>query len=395
MGRPYATSAESLLQTSCPGEYRRCKNIIQTSFDKFSNPAIYPSSNGFVRAVYAAYSNHHHLSIRPEDVWFAILTQLSFHVNAHAEELRSFFVAHQGRKKINVIEMGTINSVDIGQLAVRMTHEMEKHIVDQDLRKWTMPDFSTTEDKDRVTTAVIMMGAMQKYFSYGMTLLCGIPSVTLLGEKDDWIKMRHRLQKLPQLGREPEQFASLLTPVLDYFIRSFDDPTDPKVLTFWSKVAHQDSGFSGPTYMSGWITAFCFWDANGKCLYRPPTAHYARGCDIDGTLFHRVDTEDIPEAYVSVPVTVDDNGVEYKTRMVAGSVGIQAWSSGSPLDESQWQGYPNTPSSGSNVGLDSIQPVSGWWMYELVDGDENEDNSGKMETRAQLPRARDGIPIGA
>ena len=290
-----------------------------------------------------------------------------------------------------MFDVGTIKTVDFGPLAVRMTNEMDKHVVDPDLRQWVMPDFTTTMDTDTVTAAVLMMGAMQEYFSYKMTLGCGIPSVTLLGERDDWIKIQSRLDKLPQLGPEPGQFARLLRPVLEYFVRSFDSPGDPGPRSFWTRIAHQNGG-SRRHFLSGWITAFCFWDADGKCLYNVPTgtvdtndrsASYptSPGCDIDGTLYHRVDTNDIPKGYVSLPVTVDDNGVVHKTRMVAGSVGIQLHSSGLPVDESQARIYgpsfawgPNGdttyagggPGVGYPVNLDSIQPVSGWWIYEII-----------------------------
>ena len=387
---PPVVSAEQLLEKSCQVEHRNCKNLIQSSFGDFSNALICSSSNGFVRACYHAYSNHHRLILRPEDIWFAILTQLSFHVNAHAEELRPFFVTHEGRKELEVFEFGTIKTVDFGPLAVRMTKEMDKHVVDPDLRQWIMPDFTTTTDTDTVTAAVLMMGAMQEYFSYKMHLCCGIPSVTLLGERDDWVKIQSRLDKLPQLGSEPAQFAGLLRPVLKYFVGSFDSPSDPGVLSFWSRIAHQNGG-SGPHYLSGWITAFCFWNGDGKCLYKAPigsvdtikrSASYptSPGCDLDGTFYHRVDTNDIPNGYVSLPVTVDDNGFEYKTRMVAGSVGIQLRSSGLPVDESRALIYGSSFAWGSNgdttyagggpgvgypVNLDTIQPVSGWWMYEI------------------------------
>jgi hypothetical protein len=38
------------------------------------------------------------------------------------EELRDYFVAHEGRKELEVKEVGTIHSVDFGLLAQRMTH---------------------------------------------------------------------------------------------------------------------------------------------------------------------------------------------------------------------------------------------------------------------------------
>lgn len=395
-GRPWinpppVVSTEQLFQKSCKKEYRDCKQIIQSSFNDLPNASICASSNGFVRACHHAYSNHHHLILRPEDIWFAILSQLSFHINAHAEELRSFFVAHEGREELEVFGIGTIKTVDFGPLTVRMTKEMDKHIVDPDMRQWILPDFSTTTQTDTVTAAVLMMGAMQEYFSYKMILCCGIPSVTLLGEKDDWIKIQDRLDKLPQLGPEPEQFTKLLKPIMEYYIRSFDVPDDPEVRSFWTRIAHQNGG-SRRHYLSGWITAFCFWDAGGKCLYNTPEGAVntndrsksyptSPGCNIDGTLYHRVDTNDIPSGYVSVPVTVDDHGRLYKTRMMAGSVGIQLRRSGLPVDQSRGHMYGSSFAWGTNgetthagggpgvgypVDLDTLQPASGWWMYEIA-----------------------------
>jgi hypothetical protein len=358
-------------------------NCIQSSFKDLTNTNICPSSNGFVCAVFAAYSHHHHLSIRPEDVWFTILSQLSFYINAHAEELRSSFVAHEGQKELVVSGIGTIQTVDVGGLAVRLTHEMEQHLVDAELREWIMPNFSTTTATDTIVAAIIMMGSMQKYFSYKMSMCCGIPSVTLLGEKADWVEIRRRVDKLASFGKETEQFSLLLAPILDYFIRTFDNTEDAKVVEFWTKIAHQHSNSSGPSYLSGWITAFCFWDSKGKLLFREPRGDVGdddlgqQGCNIDGTVYHRVDTSDIPEAYVSVPVTVDDNGIEFKTRMVAGLVGIEVSSSGEKLDNSNrpnvWvEDEPGGLKLKEDIsdedkvtGLDSLQPVAGWWMYEL------------------------------
>ena len=77
-----------------------------------------PSRNGFVWGAIKAYSKHRHLKIRPEDIWMAILTKLSSYTNAHAEELRGSFVAHQGKKDL-IIECkpGTRYAVDFGDFA--------------------------------------------------------------------------------------------------------------------------------------------------------------------------------------------------------------------------------------------------------------------------------------
>ncbi|KAG9190003.1 hypothetical protein G6011_08091 [Alternaria panax] len=369
-----AHSAEELFRASCPNEARQCKRLIRPPTADFTRLNIIPSSNGFVMAAYKAYSHHHHLIIRPEDVWFSILTQISFYINAHAEELRSSFVNHTGQKEILVTDVGSIDSVDVGTLVMMLTDQMKRQLVDPQLHDWIMPSFTTTTQTDTVTAAVIMMGTMQKYFNYRMSLTCGIPSVTLLGIQADWIDIRQRLDKLPQFGREPEQFRALLCPVLDHFIYTFEDPLHLKVVDFWTKIADKHSNSSGPSYLSGWITAFCFWDCEGNMLYRQGQG----GCDIDGTSYHRVNTEEIPSAYMSVPVVVDDNGKEIDTKMIAGLLGMAASSSGERLDVSEghkaWvqkfgpfaaaEFVDVLPLVGDDTGLDTLQPVTGWFMHE-------------------------------
>ena len=62
---------------------------------------------------------------------------------------------------------------------------LEENVVDTGLREWIILDFSTTTRDDRVVAGVLMMGTLQKYFSYMFSIVCGIPSVTLLGTEED------------------------------------------------------------------------------------------------------------------------------------------------------------------------------------------------------------------
>jgi Domain of unknown function (DUF4419) len=394
--RSQVSSVEDLLKSACPHEAARSKWIIRSSFLDLSSNTVSAISNGFVHAAINAYSLHHHLTFRPEDVWFAILTQLSFHINANAEELRSFFVAHEGKKHLVIYGGGDIHTADFGGMAVQMTDLMQKNIVDPELKDWVMPDFTTTKQDDQVTAAVLFMGALQKYFTYEMKLRCGIPTVTLLGEKEDWVKIRQRIDFLPRLGKQPKAFAKLLTVILDYFVKSFEEPSAPDVLEFWSKIAER-SGGSGINYLSGWITAFCFWGEDGSCQYNSGSISDRmmpnlrdESAQIDGVKFQRIDISKIPGGFASVPVKVDDNGTIYWTKMVAGSMGMKGTSSGQVLDES-YQHYGNiSPTLEDNIGLDSIQPLTGWLMYEDKDsamevGKDETSNLDVTEAESQKP----------
>lgn len=230
--------------------------IIQSSFPDGAPEGFISSPNGFVNTAIRAYSTHHHLRIRPEDIWLAILTQLSSYINAHAEELRGSFVSHQGKKKLEIVySSGSRYTVDWADFAENIGRMIQDNVVDPDLRQWVLPAFSTTTEQDVVVASIVMMASMQNYFDYGCMITCGLPSVTLLGQKEDYELILHRLDKLRSYGEEPTQFANLLTPIIKRFIRSFDDPKSEETLDFWNRIVTSWNMGSGADHYSGWITA--------------------------------------------------------------------------------------------------------------------------------------------
>ena len=403
--RTRTSEAEELFKDACQNEYRLSKGLMRSSVsdDELATKNIYASVNGLVHSALAAWSGHHHLTLRPEDIWFSILTQLSFYINEHAEELRSFFVAHEGQKELVTLHYDSIRDRDFGKVALQMTMLIEKNINDPELRTWIMPQFTTTTDTDRVVAAILMMGSMQKYFSYTSRSMCGIPSVTLLGERSDWASLLAKIEKIPQLGSEPEKFANLLKPVLERFVRAYDTPKDPESIDFFSRIVHESRG-SGAHVVCGWLSAFMFWNEKGKPLYlepEPPVSFrpFARrqaGAELDGVLYHRVDFGKIPSGFASVPVKLDDKAGEthkiHFTKMLAGSIGIQASSSGMRLEEPDeygtyrdleleekltkvdpsYQQPTEQPKANGEPGLDSLAPFTGWLMYVVEDPEEVE-----------------------
>lgn len=229
-----------------------------------------PKGNGLVHTITTAYNQHHALVLRPDDIWLCILTQFNLFVNGEgkAEQLRSVFVAHEGKKELAIAGLGNRYSADYGDMAKRMTQLIEENVVDPSLRTWIIPSFTTTTDTDVVVASVVMMATLQTYFEYRFMLLCGIPHVTLLGEKDDWEQIVRRIEKLKEYGPETTAWYRLLKPVVTRFARAFDDGVADSAdnCEFWNHVVHWQSGGSGPTYVSGWITAFCAFSDQGKWL---------------------------------------------------------------------------------------------------------------------------------
>ena len=346
-----AEDSRDLLNRVCRKESKKCVELLQSSFDSNLSSAVRPSPNGFVHGSVLAYSQHHHLQIRPEDVWFAIISQIGLYINCHAEELRGMFVAHEGKKELEIkFNKGDRYTVDFGVFAQRMSNLIDENVLDPGLREWVLPAFSTTTEHDNIVASILLMGVTQKYFSYSCFMACGLPGVTLLGQKTDWQLIYSRLGKLETFGAEPSQFCMLLRPVISRFVKSFDEPTSDDTISFWQRIAHHHMG-SGLSYYSGWITAFCFWRVDGQSLYGS-----RGGLELDGVTYHTVDSHDVPPGYSSVPVKVDDNGDVFDSTMVAGSVGINCTSSGDEMD-------------GGLVELDTVSAETGWWMFESKDAD--------------------------
>ncbi|KAF9197044.1 hypothetical protein BGZ49_002633, partial [Haplosporangium sp. Z 27] len=227
-------SQRGLFKKACYDDYNISDKILQSSYNEKSD--IIPRHNGFVLTLTEAYNNHHAVIIRPDDVWMAILVQFNYFVNGHAELLRKQFVSHNGQKTLKVEAIGDLHTVDFGKMAQDMTKEIESNIVDPSLLEWILPKFTTTTDNDTIISSVIMMSTMKKFFKYFFALKCGLPRVTLEGEKSDWEEILGRLEKLKEYGMETTAWYHLLRPVISRFVKAFDDPNGTENLDFWSRI---------------------------------------------------------------------------------------------------------------------------------------------------------------
>jgi hypothetical protein len=287
-------TATRILRDACPDQFKKCGEIFQTSLEQGScggDQDIIPFRNGFVDTIVQCYCDHRAVIIRPDDVWLAILTQFNFFVNGNAEQLKKQFVSHEGKPELEIVAVGNRYTVDFGLMARQMMNLIDENIVDPTLREWILPDFSTTTITDSTVSAMIMMATLKvsssmfddlmawteidlsaapkEYFSYKFTLRCGIPRVTLEGEKKDWENILVRLEKLKEYGDETTAWYHLLLPVISRFIAAFDNPAAQDNLDFWQKVCHYEGGGSGPTWIAGWINAFCVFDKKGKWVGYP------------------------------------------------------------------------------------------------------------------------------
>jgi hypothetical protein len=359
------SSPLSLLGHVSPRDYSY--PILRSSFSPQHDPrstglsssiAIVPKKNGFAHTIIRAWQQDLHLRLRPDDVWLAILTQFSFFVNGNAKALRPICVAHEGRPELVVdVRPATVDTVDLDAVAQQLAAMVKGQLRDPNVATTLLPSFTTTTPHDRAVAALAFLGAMKEYFRFGIEDGCSFPSVTLLGERSDWADILRRVAWFGTMGyEETTAWTVRLTKVLGYMVASFDSPDKADVKHFWTRAVHEAGGnmSGGIVTLSGWLTAFCWWGADGKRvqsytdeelseqgLDEPGLDGYHR-LTLDGVEFPVIERERVPIGVVRVPVTLyrDGEGAS-EAVFLAGSMGMQV------IEEEDET---------------AAQPASGWWL---------------------------------
>ncbi len=297
-------------QQTCMGD------IIRTSTHDEKQLFYSNFANGLVGGCVKAYNNHHNLVLRPDDFWIAILTQFSFYVNARSEMLRNKLVDFHGTKELIVNGSGNIMTADYDALVHDITQSISKNLKDENICDWIQSPFSTTTPNDQMVCSIALMSSVQKYFTYKMCLDCGIPYVTLLGNVDDYKLLSRKIARLVEFEIEGQnkiitQWCQSLQFICEHLIKSKTQLNKE----FWDCICCNFGGGSGPSYLSGWITNFCVFNEQGQWQ-----ATKFEKCGSLNVFFPKIDMNDVPSGIVNVPVTIDDNGKDYKTRFLAGSL---------------------------------------------------------------------------
>ncbi|KAK4032811.1 hypothetical protein C8A01DRAFT_40755 [Parachaetomium inaequale] len=407
-GPAAATDYNSILRNSAASEFPNSTvNIILSSYSGTLEPTgvetanateIFPSGDSFIRSAIQAWGEHLHLEIRPEEVWFTILTQLNFYMDLNSEQVRHLFVKHEGQETIYV------EDVTWTAVLLQFKDEIQARIKTEWLRDWIIPDFSTTNADDVMTANILMMGLMKAYFKYEGGIICGLPSVTLLGEKEDWEKLLARLERLADFGQEPDVYRARLTPILQRFVRSFEEPDSEEVREFWSRIVFaQYSDMCGvtPMELSGWITGFLFWDTEGRRLDKVSgggTSGETAGLSMDGVDYTWHDVRKLPVGYAKAPFTMRDfDGMEkFPAYVSAGTLGKR-------MVQGPPEGYAaalaragqDTALAANASAHGTIRPLSAWMLYgPLYPPDMKESESYDRELQIIVGRAKANMGEG-
>merc|ERR1711962_611638 len=262
---------------------------------------------GFFSAVLACYNNHWVLKTSPDDWWNVIVRNVAQAVddNGEKENVRKFFVEHQGKKMID-IDVPTLAHLDYSWLFDQFAQGIRMNIKTPGYVDVMQADFTTTTKDQLISSQIMLMASVQKYFEYCFgTFCCGIPGVEMVGEVNDWERLVQKTSKLEEMLQPVmkeiglgEWFSRTLT-TLAKLVDTYKGNPDKK---WWSHILdwHTAFGSGARSSWSGWMIDFLMaGEAHGP--------------------------EDFKSGVVSVPVKIYDvlSGppVEDTGKLVAGTVG--------------------------------------------------------------------------
>jgi len=163
-------------------------------------------------------------------------------------------------KELQVTVAGTLRSAPYDVVVKLITNEIDKNLVDSQVKQWILPSFSTTTENDVVSMGVVFMATFKKYFRCVSGLTCGIPYITLEGTLEDWKDILGRLEKLKEY--ELITWYGMLQPVIQRFVDAKEGNVDE---WFWQRIVHYAGG-SGEPEISGWISSFLVFDKEGNWI---------------------------------------------------------------------------------------------------------------------------------
>ena len=190
------------------------------------------------------------LCLSPDIIWLVICQGVANHINANADELRRRLVRHEGKIPISIRRDDFVKGSPENPWAEAIK-ELTKKVAEQIGSEFALfePAFTTTGPVERAAAGVVLLDAMQSYFTYDVQTLCGIPTVSLEGIPEDWQAVADRAEQFGSLGLE--WWLKPLRGILKQFVAASQGDADRE---FWRSLYKYHNQSGGPV-ITGWISA--------------------------------------------------------------------------------------------------------------------------------------------
>ena len=208
------------------------------------------ANNGLIQTVQECYDNHRPLILTPDVIWLAICQGVSIHINEHYDSLKNKLFTANKPDEIMIRNDSLGEAAKYwAQLIDAFSSETQLY-TKNDFYSFFVSDFSTTTDIERTAYRITLLESYAKAFEYVGESGCGIPYITVAGNKRDWKIILEKIEMLEKIGLT--EWARELRPVISEFVKAADGKPD---IEFWKNIYKNATEYNG-FYISGWIIKF-------------------------------------------------------------------------------------------------------------------------------------------
>lgn len=225
--------------------------------------------HGLGGAVRFAFDNHFVLELSPDDLLLAIAIQVSRIVNRDPEKYRARFVDFEGKKRLTVM-VDDIREID---RFIASIHAQIKNNVKGELPDALAQRFSTTTWVNGLVSRAVVMATFQNYFEYRLTIVCGIPGITLRGTHADWVALLDTVRKISEMIPEHGSWFDIIIMILNGIVNTSalregcDTQPSEELTEFWRNIfwrkPQYGCGVMDDTF-HGWILDFDAFSESGE-----------------------------------------------------------------------------------------------------------------------------------
>lgn len=249
-------------------------------------------SNGLFNTLATGYAGHVPVMLRPDDILNTVTTLWAKYIIAHSDKFRSFFVQHESKK---TLEYKTGGGWSMDRLPEFISGLRELIIADQGQAiEWASQSFSTTTNNDALCRAACILASQKEFYGYRGTMMCGFPSVSLMGTSEDWQLLIDSVSAMPVSNDiELSAWRDSLCSMIESMIQGDEG--------FWQSCINKETyGSGGQTKFTGWIKILNPFNEKGEW--------------ING----KVDDSEILNMTVDFPILMNDNGHEFELMVQTG-----------------------------------------------------------------------------
>jgi hypothetical protein len=219
-------------------------------------------NRGIFELMELGWSRHFPIAISPDFIWLLIIQSASIHITQNEKIYRDkFFVNFKKKIKLTLEFEG---KPDWSQIPGMFAEEIQNKIKIPNFVDLLNQNFSTTTSTHQIMYKLITMFSIKSYFKYEVIVsLCGIKSVRLYGNAEDWKTLADSAKELATILNLKDWYGNMKL-IFDEIIQTLDGNVNTLFWKVMYRVEHVpwESGMTTTALLNGWLKIFYLYQSD-------------------------------------------------------------------------------------------------------------------------------------